>query len=125
MPSPRPHRRRKPRLRRSIQHQPRAIAAPEGAATVDLAVAGIQQLYQALSAKDFSQAQALYGSAAADQFDPSFFRQFERVSVQDLRATSQTGSTVNLEGVVTFVWPDGSLQTETARSASTPAAPRP
>ena len=82
-------------------------------APVDRAVASIQELYGALSAKDFSRAEALYGHAAADQFTPSFFRQFERVSVQDLRATGQVGSTLNLEGVVTFVWPDGSLQSET------------
>ena len=87
-------------------------AEDQGPAAVDRAVDGIQQLYQALSAKDFNQAQTLYGSAAADQFDPSFFRQFERVSVQDLRTTSRSGTTVNLEGVITFVWPDGSVQRE-------------
>lgn len=78
----------------------------------DRAVASLQQLYGALSAKDFNQARMLFAGAAADQFSPGFFRQFERVSVQDLRLTSQTGSTLNLEGEVTFVWPDGSVQRE-------------
>jgi len=80
---------------------------------VDRAVSGIQALYGALSAKDFAQARSLFGPAAADQFDPGFFQQFERVTVQDLRTTSEVGSTVNLEGLVSFVWPDGSVQTET------------
>lgn len=79
----------------------------------DKAVASLQRLYQALSSKDFNQAQALYEPSAADQFRDSFYSQFERVSVQDLRVTSQTGSTLNMEGVVRFVWPDGSLQRET------------
>jgi hypothetical protein len=101
------------------------ITTSGGGSAIDRAVGGIQQLYQALSAKDFTQAQALYGSAAADQFDPIFFNQFARVSVQDLHTTSQAESTVNLEGVVTFVWPDGSVQTETRTfsvdTSSTPA----
>jgi hypothetical protein len=76
-------------------------------------VGSIQELYAALSAKDFDRARGLYSEAAADQFDPGFFRQFERVSVQELESTGQVGSSLNLQGVVTFVWPDGSLQTET------------
>jgi len=92
---------------------PQPPAAPsETSAPLDRAVASIQELYGALSAKKFSRAQPLFGPAAADQFDPSFFRQFERVSVGNLRSTGQVGSTLHLEGVVTFVWPDGSLQTE-------------
>ena len=49
------------------------------------------------------------------EFDPAFFDQFARVTVQDLRLTSQSGSTVNLEGVVSFVYPDGTIQTESER----------
>lgn len=90
-----------------------ALERPEDTGAVDRAVTSIQELYGALSTKDFGRAEALFGRAAADQFTPSFFRQFERVSVQDLRTTGQVGSTLNLDGVVTFVWPDGSLQTET------------
>jgi hypothetical protein len=98
--------------------------SPASAALPDRAVTGIQALYSALSAKDFAQARSLFGPAAADQFDPGFFQQFERVTVQDLRTTGEAGSTVNLEGLVTFVWPDGSLQTET-RSFSVDTASDP
>jgi len=94
------------------QPPPPPVAPTEASAPLDRALASIQELYGALSAKEFSRAQPLFGAAAADQFDPSFFRQFERVSVGNLRSTGQVGSTLHLEGVVTFVWPDGSLQTE-------------
>ncbi|MFM7087322.1 MAG: hypothetical protein ACKOXO_10095 [Cyanobium sp.] len=82
-------------------------------AAVDRSVASIQELYSALSTKNFDQARNLFGAAAADQFEPDFFRQFERVTVQNLTTTSRSGSTVNLEGEVNFVYPDGSIQTET------------
>lgn len=97
----------------ALQPAPTASPAATAAAPLDRAVSSIQDLYAALSAKDFARARGLFAGGAADQFEPGFFRQFERVSVQDLRSTGQVGSTLNLEGVVTFVWPDGSLQTET------------
>ena len=83
------------------------------AAALDRALASVTLLYEALSAKDYARARSLFGAAAADQFDPAFFDQFARVSVEDLRPVNQSGATVNLEGVVTFVYPDGSVQTET------------
>jgi hypothetical protein len=82
-------------------------------AALDRSLASVNALYAALSAKDYGRARSLIGAAAADQFDPAFFDQFARVTVQDLRLTSQSGSTVNLEGVVSFVYPDGTIQTET------------
>ncbi|WP_411868302.1 hypothetical protein [Vulcanococcus limneticus] len=87
-------------------------AAPAGTAAIDAAVASIQELYAALSAKDYASASNHYGGQAADQFDPTFFNQFERVTVADLRQTSSAGSTMNFEGVVTFVYPNGDVQTE-------------
>ncbi len=79
----------------------------------DQALNSINALYSALSAKDFETSNKFYGSGAADQFSPAFFDQFKRVTVQNLQVVSRTGSTLNLEGEVTFVWPDGSLQSET------------
>ena len=76
-------------------------------------MASIQELYAALSAKDYATAASHFGPVAADQFDPTFFNQFERVTVADLRETSSTGSMLNLEGVVTFVYRNGDVQTET------------
>lgn len=106
--------------------EPEPITAPQPpAANTDQAIASVQGLYAALSGKTYDQARRFFGGAAADQFDPAFFNQFEQVSVADLQVTSQDGSTVTLQGLVTFVYPDGSVQTESRRfsvdTATTPA----
>ena len=92
-----------------------STAAPLGTDAINAAVASIQGLYAALSAKDYATAASHYGPVAADQFDPTFFNQFERVTVTDLRETSSSGSMVNFEAVVTFVYPNGDVQTESRR----------
>jgi hypothetical protein len=92
---------------------------------VDQAVRAVQQVYAALARRDYDSARALFAAAAADQFDPQFFSQFERVSVTDLQVSGAAGSSVNLRGLVTFVYPDGSVQTEardfTVDTSGTPA----
>ena len=88
--------------------------SPSSSSTsIDLAVNSIQVLYQTLSSKDFERSRNFYGAGAADQFDAAFFSQFERVTVSDLRITSEVGSTLNLEGVISFIYPDDTLQKET------------
>ena len=72
----------------------------------------VESLYQALSRQDCSAARALFSGDAADQFDPAFFRQFTRVEVADLQPTSRSAGSVTLDGVVSFFYPDGSLQKE-------------
>lgn len=102
-----------------------APSAADGVA-LEQAVATVQNLYAALSEKNFDAAAALLrsGTAPSDQFDPDFFRQFERVSVADLRETGRDGSSVNLEGQVSFLYPDGTSQVET-RSFSVNTATSP
>jgi serine/threonine-protein kinase len=89
------------------------VTTPVGTDAINAAVSSIQELYAALSAKDYASAASHYGSMAADQFDPAFFNQFERVTVANLHQTSNTGSMLNFEGVVTFVYRNGDVQTET------------
>jgi hypothetical protein len=99
---------------RSYPTVPRAAPGQTGnESPTDLALHSIQELYAALSAKDFEKANLHYGSGAADQFTPGFFMRFQRVTVHNLRVISGMNSTVYLEGEVTFVWPDESLQSET------------
>ncbi len=106
---------------------PPATAEPAsgGGANLDQAVARVQELYGALSSKNYDAARGFFAGAAADQFDPTFFNQFERVSVADLRESGRSGSILTLEGQVTFVYPDGSSQLETRSfsvdTATTPA----
>lgn len=92
---------------------PANTEAPVSTDAINAAVASIQDLYAALSAKDYASAANHFGSAAADQFDSTFFNQFERVTVADLHQTSATGSMINFDGVVTFVYRNGDIQTET------------
>ena len=79
----------------------------------DLAVYAINDLYSALSSKDYQRARRLFDLQAADQFDPDFFNQFERVIVSDLEVINFIGSTINLKGIITFVYRDGRTQRET------------
>jgi len=85
--------------------------ASSDAATAQ-AIASVEQLYNELSLGNMQAAGQRFSGEAADQFDPAFFRQFQRVSVDQLRAIGINGSQVSLEGVVTFVYPDGTSQSE-------------
>jgi len=76
------------------------------------AITSVEQLYNDLSLGNIQAARQRFSGEAADQFDPAFFRQFQRVSVDQLRTIGINGSEVNLEGVVTFVYPDGTSQSE-------------
>lgn len=81
-------------------------------AELERAISTVEQLYSAVSSGNIDAARRLFGGAAADQFDPAFFRQFSRVSVADLVETGRSGSTVELVGLVTFSYPDGTSQVE-------------
>jgi hypothetical protein len=91
---------------------------------LERAIATVQQLYSALSSGDSGAARRLFSGEAADQFDPNFFSQFSRVSVADLVETGRSGSTVNLTGLVTFTYPDGTSQVE-SRTFSVDTATEP
>jgi cell division septation protein DedD len=79
---------------------------------LEQAITSVRQLYDNLSVGNHAAARALFSPAAADQFDPAFFEQFQRVAVDNLRETGREGSVLMLEGVVSFVYPDGSSQSE-------------
>lgn len=93
-------------------------------ASVEQAIGSVQQLYSHLSSGNVEAARQLFAGEAASQFDPSFFSQFQRVSVADLHETSRQGSTVTLQGVVLFEYPDGSSQIE-SRSFSVDTTSQP
>lgn len=52
---------------------------------------------------------------AERMYDPELFKQFNRVNVSNLTVDSVSGSFIELSGIMTFVYPDGSIQKE-ARS---------
>lgn len=80
--------------------------------SVDKAVSSVQALYEFITEKQYKKASELMKAGIEWQIDEKFLSQFDRVSIEDLRVASSVGSTINLVGVVTFVWPDGSMQRE-------------
>ena len=80
---------------------------------VDAAIFVVQDWVNAMSDMDDQRASQYMAGEAKRMYDPSFFRQFDRVNVSRLSVDSVSGSFVNLSGVMTFVYPDGSVQKET------------
>jgi len=77
---------------------------------MERAISSVRNLYSELSAGDDTAAAQRVNLAVADQFDPIFFAQ---VDVSDLQVIGRSGSQLDLQGVVTFLYPDGSRQMET------------
>jgi len=88
------------------------------------AVETVRQLYDDISLGNTAGAKQLFSPQAADQFDPAFFSQFQRVAVDNLQEVSRDGTKVTLQGVVTFVYPDGTSQAE-SRSFTVDTASQP
>ena len=88
------------------------------------AVETVRQLYDDISLGNTAAAKQLFSPQAADQFDPAFFSQFQRVAVDNLQEVNRDGSKVTLQGVVTFVYPDGTSQAE-SRSFTVDTASQP
>jgi serine/threonine-protein kinase len=76
------------------------------------AIALIKSLYQALSEKDWDQARLAYTPAMQNQFDPAFFAQFVRVTVQDLRVIQSSSGQWQFVGRNTYFYPNGDTQEE-------------
>jgi hypothetical protein len=85
-------------------------AAPAPPIAMERAISSVRNLYSELSAGDDTAAAQRVNLAVADQFDPIFFAQ---VDVSDLQVIGRSGSQLDLQGVVTFLYPDGSRQMET------------
>ncbi|MDB4659672.1 trypsin-like peptidase domain-containing protein [Synechococcus sp. AH-551-C10] len=80
---------------------------------IDAAIYVIQEWVSAMSDIDSLRASKYMTGSAERMYDPAFFRQFERVNVSNLTVDSVSGSFINLTGIMTFVYPDGSIQKET------------
>lgn len=104
--------------------EPEATVSPEPLETISpdsseltpaAAQATVSALYSHVSNQAWDAARSQFGGSLAQQFDPGFFAQFDRVSVENLRVTGQTADTINFLGENTYYYPDGSTQRE-ARS---------
>lgn len=96
-----------------VEPEPPAPPAPEGGElTPEAAQATVATLYSHVSSKSWDAARSQFSGPLAQQFDPGFFAQFDRVSVENLRVTGQTDDSVEFVGENTYVYPDGSTQRE-------------
>ena len=80
---------------------------------IDTAIYVIQEWVSAMSDIDSNRASQYMTGDAERMYDPGFFRQFDRVNVSRLTVDNISGSFINLSGIMTFVYPDGSIQKET------------
>jgi len=81
--------------------------------SIDAAIYVIQEWVSAMSDMDTNRANQYMAGDAKRMYDPAFFKQFDRVNVSNLSVDNTSGSFINLSGVMTFVYPDGSVQKET------------
>jgi serine/threonine protein kinase len=86
---------------------PASTAVDESAA-----ITLLEDLYAHLSNQDYEAAKELFAPRLVKQFDPNFFQKFRRVTIDNVRITSQTNTSLNFIGDTTYVWPDGSTQRE-------------
>jgi serine/threonine-protein kinase len=96
-----------PTLSDSLPSGNDATAVSEGEA-----ISLLENLYSNLSNKDYTAANALFSPQMAGTFDPNFYNQFDRVTVENLVIRSRTDSSLNFIGENTYIWPDGSTQQE-------------
>ncbi|NJN48724.1 MAG: hypothetical protein HC805_01600 [Alkalinema sp. RL_2_19] len=82
------------------------------ALTPDIAGGTVAQFYQQLSTRSWDEAKALAAASLAAQFDPRFFEQFQRISVENLQYTDKSNDRVDLVGQNTYYYPDGTTQRE-------------
>ena len=95
------------------QAESKPAPTPASNEQIDAAIYVIQEWVNAMSNIDTQRASKYMTGAAERMYDPAFFRQFERVNVSNLTIDSVSGSFINLSGIMTFVYPDGSVQKET------------
>ncbi len=80
--------------------------------TAAVARSTVDEFYQYLSNQSWDQAKALSAETLADQFDPNFFQQFQRISAENLQVMRQTRDRVELIGQNTYFYDDGTTQLE-------------
>lgn len=91
---------------------PIPIEQPEADLTPATAQAVVTAFYDYLSSQSWDQAKAQTSGSLARQFDPNFFQQFQRVSVENLQIRSRSADAIEFVGQNTYTYPDGSTQKE-------------
>lgn len=84
----------------------------DGQVLREAAIASVEQLYADITSGNLDAARQRFAPEVADQFDPTFFNQFQSVRASDLQESGRSGGIIALSGVVTFTYPDGTSQSE-------------
>jgi hypothetical protein len=79
---------------------------------VDTAKLAIQSLYVFLSNRAWTDSKNLIAPELYPQFEPDFFKQFNKVSVENLNIGIKTDTFISFVGTNTYFYPDGATQTE-------------
>jgi eukaryotic-like serine/threonine-protein kinase len=72
----------------------------------------VESFYRYISNKDLDAAHSLFGGKLVQQFEPSFYQQFQQVTVKKLRIINQSTENASLIGQNTYFYLDGSTQQE-------------
>jgi eukaryotic-like serine/threonine-protein kinase len=72
----------------------------------------VESFYRYISNKNWDAAHSLFGGKLAQQFEPSFYQQFQQVTVKKLKLINQSAENISLIGQNTYFYPNGSTQQE-------------
>jgi eukaryotic-like serine/threonine-protein kinase len=72
----------------------------------------VESFYRSISAKNWDAARAQFSGKLAEEFEPSFYQQFQQISVEKLRVLNQSAQSVDLIAQNTYIYPDESTQQE-------------
>lgn len=96
----------------TVVEQPESLPEDEAVVTPADAQTVVTTFYNHISNQSWDQARNQTSGSLARAFQPSFFQGFQQVSVENLQITNQTSETIELVGQNTYVYGDGSFQTE-------------
>ncbi|WP_404790448.1 protein kinase [Altericista sp. CCNU0014] len=72
----------------------------------------VESFYRYISNKNWDAAHSLFGAKLAQQFEPSFYQQFQQVTVKNLKIIDRSAENISLIGQNTYFYPNGSTQLE-------------
>jgi serine/threonine protein kinase len=99
------------RLGTQPQTAPGASPSPE-AVNASAAETVLQAFFGHVSKKEYSAARELLSEAIVSEFNINFYRQFQQISVENLRLEEQTPTNITFIGNNVYTWPDGSQRRE-------------
>jgi serine/threonine protein kinase len=99
------------RLGTQPQTAPGASPSPE-AVNASAAETVLQTFFGHVSKKEYPAARELLAAAIVSEFNINFYRQFQQISVENLRLEEQTSTNITFVGNNIYTWPDGSQRRE-------------